>query len=113
MDWDAEGIIGPPVPPPLEEAHLHGRKHSKERDAAAIAHHYNVGNDFYRSVLGPTRAYSCAYWNRDGITLDEAQAAKFELICRKLDLKPGMRLLDIGCVWGGMVTAKRCPRSRR
>ena len=97
------GIIGPPVPPPLEEAHLRGRRHSKERDAAAIAHHYHAGNDFYRTVLGPTMAYSCAYWHREGVTLDQAQEAKFELICRKLDLQPGMRLLDIGCGWGGMV----------
>ena len=96
------GLIGAPLPPPLEEAHLRGRKHSKERDSAAVAHHYNVGNDFYRTVLGPTMAYSCAYWDRDGIGLDQAQEAKFELISRKLDLEPGMRLLDIGCGWGGM-----------
>ena len=96
------GVLGRPLPPPLEEAHLTGRLHSKHRDAAAIAHHYNVGNDFYRAVLGPTMTYSCGYWPTPGTTLDDAQTAKFELICRKLALRPGMRVLDIGCGWGGL-----------
>lgn len=95
-------LIGRPLPPPLEEAHLRGALHSKVRDAAAIAHHYNVGNDFYRAVLGPTMAYSCGYWPNAQTTLDDAQTAKIELICRKLALRPGMRLLDIGCGWGAM-----------
>jgi cyclopropane-fatty-acyl-phospholipid synthase len=90
-----------PTPPP-EEARLHGRRHSKSRDAAAIAHHYDVSNEFYALVLGSTMTYSCAVWADPSITLDEAQEAKYELICRKLDLQPGMRLLDIGCGWGGM-----------
>src|SRR5438067_7046561 len=90
-----------PAPPP-EEAHLRGRVHSKSRDAAAIAHHYDVSNDFYRLVLGSTMTYSCAVWAHPSTTLAEAQEAKYELICRKLDLQPGMRLLDIGCGWGGM-----------
>lgn len=97
------GALGPPPPPPREEARLRGRRHDPERDAAAIAHHYDVGNDFYRLILGPTMTYSCAYWERPDTTLDEAQAAKYELVCRKLGLRPGMRLLDVGCGWGGMV----------
>ncbi len=96
------GVLGPPPKPPLEEARLRGRLHSKERDAAAIAHHYDVGNYFYRTVLGPTMAYSCAYWSEPDMTLEEAQDAKFDIICRKLDLRPGMRMLDVGCGWGGL-----------
>ncbi len=92
-----------PLPPPPEEARLHGRRHSRERDAAAIAHHYDVSNEFYRIVLGPSMTYSCAVWNSPGSRLEDAQAAKYELISRKLALQPGMRLLDIGCGWGGMV----------
>lgn len=89
--------------PPPEEAHLHGRRHSKERDAAAIAHHYDVSNEFYRRVLGPSMTYSCAVWSDPSITLEQAQADKYELICQKLGLQPRMRLLDIGCGWGGML----------
>ncbi len=100
-------LVGPgalkPVPKPPEEARLHGRRHSKQRDAAAISHHYDVSNDFYRRVLGPSMTYSCAVWTDSAITLEEAQANKHELICRKLGLEPGMRLLDIGCGWGGML----------
>jgi cyclopropane-fatty-acyl-phospholipid synthase len=103
---DLVKILGPsglrPLPPPPEEAHLHGRKHSKERDAAAIAHHYDVSNEFYRIVLGPTLTYSCAVWRSPDVGLDAAQDAKHELVSRKLDLQPGMRLLDVGCGWGGM-----------
>jgi cyclopropane-fatty-acyl-phospholipid synthase len=90
------------LPPPPEEARLSGRLHSKERDAAAIAHHYDVGNDFYRLVLGPTMTYSCAVWEDASVGLDAAQEAKYELISQKLALRPGMRLLDVGCGWGGM-----------
>jgi cyclopropane-fatty-acyl-phospholipid synthase len=92
-----------PLAPPEEEAHLHGLRHSRERDAAAIAHHYDVSNAFYRLVLGPSMTYSCAVWSSPDDTLEAAQAAKHELICRKLGLREGMRLLDIGCGWGGMV----------
>lgn len=89
--------------PPPEEARLHGRRHSKARDAAAISHHYDVSNAFYRLVLGPSMTYSCAVFHDPSDTLDAAQANKYELICRKLGLEPGMRLLDVGCGWGGMV----------
>jgi cyclopropane-fatty-acyl-phospholipid synthase len=92
-----------PLPPPPEEARLRGRRHSRERDAAAISHHYDVSNAFYEMVLGPSLTYSCAVWHADTTTLEEAQADKYELICRKLDLAPGMRLLDVGCGWGGML----------
>jgi cyclopropane-fatty-acyl-phospholipid synthase len=96
----AAGWRRPPVPP--EEARLHGFKHTKQRDAAAISHHYDVGNDFYRMVLGPSMTYSCAVWDDDTTSVDQAQMNKYELICRKLALGPGKRLLDVGCGWGGM-----------
>jgi cyclopropane-fatty-acyl-phospholipid synthase len=98
------GAIGAPPPPPPEEIRLRGRLHSPGRDAAAIRHHYDVSNDFYRLVLGPTLTYSCAYWDDDVHDLDGAQEAKYEHICRKLALRPGMRFLDVGCGWGGMVS---------
>jgi cyclopropane-fatty-acyl-phospholipid synthase len=92
-----------PLPRPPEEARLHGPRHSRARDAAAIAHHYDVGNDFYRLVLGPSLTYSCAVFEHEDATLEEAQAAKYELIGQKLGLADGMRLLDVGCGWGGML----------
>jgi cyclopropane-fatty-acyl-phospholipid synthase len=92
-----------PLAPPREEARLRGRRHSKERDAAAIAYHYDVSNEFYRVVLGASMTYSCAVWTDATTSLEEAQANKHELICRKLALEPGMRLLDVGCGWGGML----------
>lgn len=67
-----------------------------------VQHHYDIGNDLYEPMLGKTMAYSCAYW-RDAKSLDEAQEAKLDLICRKMELKPGMRVLDIGCGWGSFV----------
>ncbi|HEU4527974.1 MAG TPA: class I SAM-dependent methyltransferase [Actinomycetota bacterium] len=91
-----------PLPPPPEEARLRGRRHSRRRDAQAIAHHYDVSNRFYELVLGPSMTYSCGVWAPPEISLEEAQAAKYELICRKLGLREGMRLLDVGCGWGGM-----------
>ncbi len=87
------------APPPLRR----GRRHSKARDAAAISHHYDVSNLFYSYVLGPSMAYTCAVFPKPDVSLEEAQAEKFDLVCRKLGLEHGMRLLDVGCGWGGMV----------
>lgn len=98
------GVLGRPLPPPPEEARVRGRKHSKHRDARAVRHHYDVGNEFYEIVLGDAMTYSCAYFDEPHRTLAEAQAAKHELVCRKLGLhgRPGARLLDVGCGWGSM-----------
>jgi cyclopropane-fatty-acyl-phospholipid synthase len=98
------GVLGRPLPPPPEEARLHGTRHSVRRDAAAISHHYDVGNEFYRLVLGPSMTYSCARFTEEGMDLTAAQAAKHDLICRKLGLDAlrGGRLLDVGCGWGSM-----------
>jgi cyclopropane-fatty-acyl-phospholipid synthase len=90
-------------PPPEFEYRPPGRLHSKARDSKAISHHYDVSNRFYEWVLGPSMAYTCAVYATKDTTLEEAQAAKFELVAQKLALKPGMRLLDVGCGWGGMV----------
>ncbi|MEV4168788.1 class I SAM-dependent methyltransferase [Nonomuraea sp. NPDC049709] len=96
------------VPPPPQEirqstlARL-GSRHAKQRDAEAIHHHYDVSNRFYEWVLGPSMAYTCACFPTEDSTLEEAQYAKFDLVARKLGLEPGMRLLDVGCGWGGMV----------
>ncbi|MDQ2814475.1 MAG: class I SAM-dependent methyltransferase [Actinomycetota bacterium] len=96
------------MPPPPQEVQqsrrwLTGRLHSKGRDARAISHHYDVSNRFYEWVLGPSMAYTCACYPREDATLEEAQANKFDLVARKLGLHEGMRLLDVGCGWGGMV----------
>ncbi|MHA7221988.1 class I SAM-dependent methyltransferase [Arthrobacter sp. RHLT1-20] len=98
------GALGPNPAPPAEEAKAvrAGLRHTKRRDAAAISHHYDVGNDFYALVLGPSMVYSCAVWNDPGTGLDAAQKAKIDLVCRKLGLRPGMRLLDVGCGWGSL-----------
>ncbi|MDQ1703834.1 MAG: cyclopropane-fatty-acyl-phospholipid synthase, partial [Frankiaceae bacterium] len=80
-----------------------GLRHSKQRDAQAISHHYDVSNRFYEWVLGPSMTYTCACYPDETSTLEEAQEHKYDLVCRKLGLEPGMRLLDVGCGWGGMV----------
>ncbi|MEU9197330.1 class I SAM-dependent methyltransferase [Streptomyces hundungensis] len=93
----------PPPAPPAEEVHRRtGRLHTRRRDKEAISHHYDVGNDFYALVLGPSMVYSCAYWESPESTLEEAQRDKLDLVCRKLALKEGDRLLDVGCGWGSM-----------
>jgi cyclopropane-fatty-acyl-phospholipid synthase len=92
-----------PIAPPREEARLHGLRHSRQRDHQAVAYHYDVSNDFYALVLGPSMTYSCAVWTDPSITLEQAQTNKYDLVARKLGLEAGMRLLDIGCGWGGMV----------
>ncbi|WP_345469268.1 class I SAM-dependent methyltransferase [Actinoallomurus oryzae] len=112
------GILGDPLlraaalkrlePPPQEVRverlpFLAGLRHSKRRDAKAISHHYDVSNTFYEWVLGPSMAYTCACFPAEDATLEQAQFHKFDLVARKLDLKKGMRLLDVGCGWGGMV----------
>jgi cyclopropane-fatty-acyl-phospholipid synthase len=91
-----------PVPPPPEEVELTGRLHSPARDAAAIAYHYDISNEFYELLLGPSMCYSCAVWSEPGIGLSRAQELKWDLVCQKLDLRPGLRLLDAGCGWGSM-----------
>jgi cyclopropane-fatty-acyl-phospholipid synthase len=91
------------APIPAVEYRPRGRLHSKRRDANVISHHYDVSNRFYSWVLGPSMAYTCAVYPNAEATLEEAQAEKFDLVCRKLDLKPGQRLLDVGCGWGSMV----------
>jgi cyclopropane-fatty-acyl-phospholipid synthase len=95
-----------PLPPQevrVNRRWLTGRRHTKGRDATAISHHYDVSNRFYEWVLGPTMAYTCACYPREDATLEEAQVNKFDLVARKLGLQQGMRLLDVGCGWGGMV----------
>jgi cyclopropane-fatty-acyl-phospholipid synthase len=101
-------LVPPPPPPPQESAPdwrrmLSGRRHSMLRDSSAISHHYDVSNRFYELVLGPSMAYTCACYPREGASLEDAQTYKFELVSRKLALRPGDRLLDVGCGWGGMV----------
>ena len=101
-------VLLPRVPPPPQEVRvrrrsLTGRRHSKGRDASAISHHYDVSNTFYEWVLGPSMAYTCACYPTEDATLEEAQFYKHDLVARKLGLREGMRLLDVGCGWGGMV----------
>lgn len=106
------GVPVPPVPPREEVPRWRRQLHTKRTDKRAVSHHYDVGNDFYGLVLGPSMVYSCAYWESPGrtpgenpdsaTTLEAAQRDKLELICRKLALTPGLRLLDVGCGWGSL-----------
>ncbi|CAM5452274.1 SAM-dependent methyltransferase [Streptomyces aurantiogriseus] len=97
-------LAGPPLPPspPPEEVRRTTHLHTRRTDRRAISHHYDVGNDFYELVLGPSMVYSCAYWESPAGTLEDAQRDKLELVCRKLALTADQRLLDVGCGWGSM-----------
>jgi cyclopropane-fatty-acyl-phospholipid synthase len=97
------GALALPPKAPASEARLSGRLHTRRRDRAVIAHHYDLSNDFYRLLLDEHMAYSSAYFTRQGQSLHDAQTAKLDMICRKLDLKPGMQLLDVGCGWGSLI----------
>ncbi|CAN5868959.1 cyclopropane-fatty-acyl-phospholipid synthase family protein [soil metagenome] len=100
----ARRLPRPPRHPRDRRAHLRGRRHSPDRDRAAIAFHYDLSTAFYRAFLDEDLVYSCAYWTDDeDDTLAAAQARKLELVCRKLRLRPGMRMLDVGCGWGSLV----------
>ena len=97
----------PPEPPAQESLPrwrrvVEGLRHSRDRDAQAIGKHYDVSNEFYEKVLGPSMAYTCAVFPKPDASLEEAQEEKFDLVARKLGLERGMRLLDVGCGWGGM-----------
>ncbi len=105
LGWER---LKPPPPPPEEmippwRRTLQGLRHSRGRDQEAVHHHYDVSNAFYEHVLGPSMTYTCAVYEKPDDTLETAQAAKYDLVARKLALKPGLRLLDVGCGWGGMV----------
>lgn len=104
------GLSGltPPPPPPQESIprwrrFVEGLRHSRHRDAEVISHHYDVSNRFYELVLGPSMTYTCACFPDAGASLEQAQENKYRLVFDKLNLRPGDRLLDIGCGWGGMV----------
>ncbi len=99
------GAIGPRPAAPASQAKLTGALHSRRRDRAAISHHYDLSNEFYALLLDDEHlAYSCAYFTSDApdYTLVDAQRDKLDLVCRKLGLGPGARLLDIGCGWGSL-----------
>ena len=101
------GLV-PPAPPPQEHLPrwrrlVEGFRHSPERDGKVIQHHYDVSNRFYELVLGPSMTYSCALFEDESKSLEEAQYAKYDLVAQKLDLEPGQRLLDVGCGWGEMM----------
>ncbi|MFI1917865.1 class I SAM-dependent methyltransferase [Nocardia sp. NPDC020380] len=101
------GALGTPPPAPVTQARLRGRRNEQPRDRAAISHHYDTSNDFYSLLLDPAMAYSCGYF-RDGMPaeygsgLAAAQRDKLDLVCDKLELRPGSRLLDVGCGWGSL-----------
>ncbi len=98
----AARAMGPVLPPPPPEVELkpRGRRHSILRDARSVRHHYDVSNDFFALFLDASMTYSCALFRPDDATLEDAQAAKHELVCEKLGLQEGQRVLDVGCGWG-------------
>ena len=95
----ATGLVVPPRPP-RAELRARGRLHTPARDRRAVRHHYDVGNEFFALFLDESMTYSCAIFSRGAKTLEEAQEAKLEVVCTKLALRPGERVLDVGCGWG-------------
>jgi cyclopropane-fatty-acyl-phospholipid synthase len=102
LAWAAVQAAGIQKPPPIPEAELRpaGRRHSIARDQRAVRHHYDVSNDFFAHFLDESMTYSCAVWDRGATTLEEAQFEKLDMVCRKLALKPGDYVLDVGSGWG-------------
>ena len=96
------GAVGRRPDAPASQASLTGKLHTRERDSDAISHHYDLSNEFYGLILDESMAYSCGYFGDASTDLADAQSAKLDLICTKLDLQPGMRLLDVGCGWGSL-----------
>jgi cyclopropane-fatty-acyl-phospholipid synthase len=93
------GLVRPPRPP-ASELRLRGERHTIGRDRSAVRYHYDAGNEFFALFLDPSMTYSCAYFKGGAQTLEEAQRAKLDLVCKKLALKEGERVLDVGCGWG-------------
>jgi cyclopropane-fatty-acyl-phospholipid synthase len=85
---------------PASELRPRGRRHSRDRDQRAVRHHYDVSNEFFALMLGESMTYSCAIWSRGAETLEDAQRTKLDLVCTKLALRSGERVLDVGCGWG-------------
>ena len=98
------GVLGRPPAPPASQARMRGRLHTTLRDRRAIAHHYDLSNEFYELLLDPSMAYSCGYWRSTdpAYGVADAQRDKLDLVCRKLGLEPGMTMLDVGCGWGSL-----------
>lgn len=104
VGWRLAGMEALRRPPAVQfEVRPHGRLHSLARDRTVVRHHYDVSNKFYRLLLGPSMVYSCAYFDSPEDSLEVAQERKLDLICRKLALRQGDRLLDIGCGWGSLI----------
>ncbi len=96
------GGLGLPAAPPKTQARIRGRLHSLARDRSSISHHYDLSNEFYSLILDPQMAYSSGYYERPGMSLEQAQTAKLDLVCRKIGLQAGSRFLDVGCGWGSL-----------